>query len=99
MFHIRAGFSAAVIAGLVSAGGAIAQTSSSPPASNSPTTAAATFASSTLVDVEKWTADEWDAAKAKWSKENAKWGGCEQQATDQKLTGRQSWVFLYNCMF
>jgi hypothetical protein len=30
---------------------------------------------------------------------NTKWGNCEQQATDQKLTGRQSWIFIYKCMF
>jgi hypothetical protein len=52
-----------------------------------------------VTDVEKWTTDEWEAAKAKWSAENAKWGSCEQQATDQKLTGRESWIFIYKCIF
>jgi len=56
-------------------------------------------ADGTKADVEKWTADEWDAVKAKWSKENAKWAACEQQATDQKLSGRTSWVFIYKCLF
>ena len=50
-----------------------------------------------VADVEKWTdGDEWDAAKAKWSKENAKWAECEQQATQQKLTGRDSWCSSTN---
>jgi hypothetical protein len=93
--RIRLGLSAVAVAGLVSIGAASAQTPPPPPASNSPITSA----SPTLADVEKWTADQWDAAKAKWSKENSKWSGCEQQASDQKLTGRQSWVFLYKCMF
>jgi hypothetical protein len=53
---------------------------------------------STVADVGNWTTEEWNAAKAKWSKENTKWAECEQQATDQKLTGRDSWVFLYKCM-
>jgi len=52
-----------------------------------------------VTEIENWTVEQWDAAKAKWMVENAKWTGCERQATDQKLTGRQSWVFLYKCMF
>ena len=52
-----------------------------------------------VTQIENWTEAQWDAAKAKWMVENAKWGECERQATDQKLTGRQSWVFLYKCMF
>jgi hypothetical protein len=98
--RIRLGLSTVALAGLISVGAAFAQTPSSPPAQNLPsTTTAPTSASSTVTNVEKWTNDEWEAAKAKWSAENAKWGGCEQQATDQKLTGRQSWVFIYKCMF
>jgi hypothetical protein len=44
------------------------------------------------------TTDQWEAAKAKWSEERSKWAGCQQLATDQKLTGRESWAFLYRCM-
>ena len=94
--RIRLGLSTVALAGLISVGAASAQTPSSPPAQNLPST---TSASSTVADVEKWTTDEWEAAKAKWSAESAKWGDCEQQATNQKLTGRQSWIFIYKCMF
>jgi hypothetical protein len=98
--RIRLGLSTVALTGLISIGAASAQTLSSPPAPNLPsTTSAPTSASSTVADVEKWTTDEWEAAKAKWAAENTKWGNCEQQATDQKLTGRQSWIFIYKCMF
>jgi hypothetical protein len=89
---MRFGLSGATLALLFSIGAASAQVPAPP-------TAAAAATSSTVADIEQWTTDQWDAAKAKWSVESAKWAGCEQQATDQKLTGRQSWVFLYKCMF
>ena len=111
MNHILARLSAVALAGFLCVGTALAQTPSPPPAANSPstttapststspaTTVAPRTVSSTVADVEKWTTDEWDAAKAKWSKENTKWAECEQQATEQKLTGRDSWVFLYKCI-
>jgi len=96
--------SATVLAAILSVGTAIAQTPASPPAQSSPSTPpssppAQTAASSMVTEIEHWTEAQWDAAKAKWMVENAKWGECERQATDQKLTGRQSWVFLYKCMF
>jgi hypothetical protein len=53
---------------------------------------------STVTTVENWTTKEWNAAKTKWAKEKTKWAGCQQQSTDQKLTGRKSWSFLYSCM-
>jgi hypothetical protein len=97
---IRLGLSTVALAGLVSVGAADAQTSSPPPTPNlASTSTAPTSASSTLANVENWTAEEWKAAMAKWSGENAKWSDCEQQAADQKLTGRQSWIFIYKCMF
>ncbi len=105
MSHTRVRLSAVAVAGFICVGIAFAQTPSSPAPNSSPTTASPSTAaeprtaSSTVADVEKWTADEWDAVKAKWSKENAKWAACEQQATDQKLSGRTSWVFIYKCMF
>ena len=114
MNHLLARVSVVAFAGFLCAGIALAQAPSPPPAANSPTTTTTTSpsataapetavaprtVSSTVADVEKWLTDEWDAAKAKWSKENTKWAGCEQQATDQKLTGRTSWVFIYKCMF
>jgi len=104
--------SAMVLGGLFSVGATLAQTPAPPPAQNSPPTptpppaqnststpAAQTAAPSMVTEIENWTVEQWDAAKAKWMVENAKWTGCERQATDQKLTGRQSWVFLYKCMF
>jgi hypothetical protein len=48
--------------------------------------------------VEKWTTEEWNSAKAEWARDKAKWAGCQQQSTDQNLTGRKSWSFLYTCM-
>ena len=92
--------SAVALAGLISVGAASAQTPSSPPAAKRSTTAPApTSVSSAAADVEKWTTEEWEGAKAKWSSENAKWGDCEQQATNQKLERRQRWVFIYKCLF
>jgi hypothetical protein len=49
-------------------------------------------------DVTKWTQEQWNAAVAKWSKEKVKWGDCQKQADAKKLSGRESWSFLYGCM-
>ena len=105
MFDIRIGLSAVVLAGLVGAGGAFAQSQAPPSVPNvEPTISApaseASKASepSKAAEVEKWTIEQWDAAKVKWAKEKEKWSGCQQLATDQKLTGRESWAFLYRCM-
>ncbi len=51
-----------------------------------------------MTDVSKWTRKEWNAAKAKWVHEKKKWHDCNGQAKAQKLSGRQSWQFLYDCM-
>ena len=91
-----------VLAAILSVGAAVAQTPASPPApaqNSTSTPPAQTAGHSMVTQIENWTEAQWDAAKAKWMVENAKWGECERQATDQKLTGRQSWVFLYKCMF
>jgi psiF repeat len=55
-------------------------------------------AKSTAEDVSKWTQKQWDAAKAEWAKQKEKWNGCNKQATAKKLSGRDSWSFLYTCM-
>ncbi len=55
-------------------------------------------AKSTKEDVSKWTQKQWDAAKAKWAKQKDKWNSCNKQAADKKLSGRDSWSFLYTCM-
>jgi hypothetical protein len=52
-----------------------------------------------VTEIEHWTEAQWESAKAMWMRENAKWTECERQVTDQQLTGRQSWVFIYKCMF
>jgi hypothetical protein len=55
-------------------------------------------AKSTTDDVSKWTRKEWNQAKAKWSQKEAEWATCNKRATDQRLRGRKSWLFLYDCM-
>ena len=55
-------------------------------------------AKSATEDVSKWTQKQWNAAKAKWVKQKDKWNSCNKQATDKKLSGRESWSFLYTCM-
>ena len=53
---------------------------------------------STTEDVSNWSQEKWNAAKAEWMKEKAKWASCNKQATKEKLSGRKSWSFLYTCM-
>jgi hypothetical protein len=78
----------ALVAALaMSAGTALAQTPVAPAAP-----------SSDLTRVEHWTTKQWNAAKVDWTKDKAKWADCRQSSTDQKLTGRKSWSFLYTCM-
>jgi hypothetical protein len=48
--------------------------------------------------VENWTKRQWNAAKQKWSRNKAKWNACNQDLKDQKLSGRKSWSYLYECM-
>jgi hypothetical protein len=84
---------------LLGAGGAKAQTPApAPEATPAPATTPAPTTSSTVTDVEKWTAKQYKAARSKWAKDKAKWTDCQKQSTDQKLTGRKSWSFLYQCM-
>lgn len=63
-----------------------------------PAPAQSSAPSNAMTDVSKWTRKEWNAAKAKWVHEKKKWHDCNGQAKAQKLTGRQSWQFLYDCM-
>jgi len=63
-----------------------------------PAAAQASEPSKTMTDVSKWTRKEWRAAKAKWVHEKTKWHDCNGQAKAQKLSGRKSWQFLYDCM-
>jgi hypothetical protein len=79
---------------------AIAQTSASPPAAKPAPATSATDSSKTSIptQVEKWTKDQWEAAKKEWAKDTAKWADCQRQSSKQKLEGRKSWPFLYKCM-
>jgi hypothetical protein len=53
---------------------AIAQTSASPPATKPAPATSATDSSKTSIptQVEKWTKDQWEAAKKEWAKDTAK---------------------------
>jgi hypothetical protein len=62
------------------------------------TPVAPTAQPSAVTKVENWTSKQWNAAKTEWARDKAKWVDCQHQSTDQKLTGRKSWSFLYTCM-
>ena len=68
------------------------------PAAAAPAPAQPSATSTTMEDVSKWTKKEWNAARTKWVKEKTKWHDCRKQASAQKLSGRASWQFLYDCM-
>jgi len=51
-----------------------------------------------MEDVSKWTQKQWNAAKAKWTKEKTQWNDCQTQAKAKNLSGQKSWQFLYDCM-
>jgi exonuclease VII large subunit len=92
MSSIRNAFVSVLIVSAVATGTAYAPT---------PSAAAESIvqsAKSAADDVSKWTQKQWNATKAKWAKEKDKWAACNKQATDQKLSGRKSWSFLYDCM-
>ena len=79
---------------------AIAQTPVRPPAKKAAPATSATDSSKASIStqVENWTEDQWEAAKKEWAKDTAKWTSCQKQSGKQKLEGRKSWPFLYNCM-
>jgi len=84
-----------VLAGIAVSGIAYAQTPASPPAT---TLAPASSKPSAATRVETWTKKQWDAAQKEWAKDKAKWADCRKQSSKQKLEGRKSWSFLYQCM-
>jgi hypothetical protein len=100
MFHIRFHLTAVAFAAVMSSGAVIAQTPVSPPASKSSPAVSApdTSKPSIATQVETWTNTQWEAAKEEWAKDKAKWAGCQEQSSKQKLEGRKSWSFLYRCM-
>jgi hypothetical protein len=52
----------------------------------------------TTTKVQNWSRSKWNAAKREWVKDKAKWDVCNQRATEQHLSGRKSWSFIYDCM-
>jgi hypothetical protein len=93
MNHLRACLSASVFVGVMACvGAALAQTPASEP------TATASSPASAATRAEAWTKKEWTAMKNEWAKDREKWAACRNQADSQKLAGRKSWSFLYQCM-
>ena len=91
MLSIRSILVSTLLAGIVAAGTTVTPTPSI-------AQSVSESAKSAADDVSKWTRKQWNHAKAKWSKEDAKWTDCNKRANDQKLRGRKSWSFLYDCM-
>jgi hypothetical protein len=96
MSRFTLSLTAIAFAAMITAGAAIAQTST--PAVKPAPAASASSQPSTMTQVENWTTKQWEAAKKQWAKDTKKWAGCEQQSDKQKLEGRKSWSFLYKCM-
>ena len=110
MLTIRAG--ATALAFVLATSFAVAQTPT-PPAKPAPTGAmkqdqmksdqlksSATTSStkSSTDEVKNWSEKKWNSMKAEWQKDKAKWNACDQKSKDQKLTGKASWSFFYDCM-
>jgi len=93
MFRLRTQVMSLVILAYFAAGAVLAQNQTQPQSTKPPATS-----TTKMEDVSKWTQKQWDAAKAKWSAEKAKWGDCQKQTKHEKLSGRKSWQFLYDCM-
>jgi hypothetical protein len=83
-----------IAASALCAGVAFAQTPTAQPS----TASTVEKQPSTISKVENWTSEQWNAAKAEWAKDTAKWARCQQQSSDQNLSGQKSWSFLYTCM-
>jgi hypothetical protein len=101
MKRIRAVVAAGtLVAGIVACGIALAQAPASPSAATRAPAAAAPASSqpSAATRVENWTRKQWKAAQKEWVKDKAKWANCQKRSTAQKLSGRKSWSFLYQCM-
>jgi hypothetical protein len=64
----------------------------------SPSSSPSTAVSSTADQVKDWTQKKWNAMKREWRKDKAKWDACNRRASDQKLSGKASWSFIYDCM-
>ena len=79
------------VAGIAAPGMACAQTLAPVPSAKTSSEPSA------VTRVETWTKKQWDAAQKEWAKDKAKWADCEKQSDAQKLSGRSSWSFLYQC--
>ena len=91
---------ATVLVAIVASGIGYAQAPASAPSTAQPPVSSAPVSSKPSLPerVETWTRAQWNAAQKSWAKDKAKWGDCRKQSSNQKLTGRKSWSFLYNCM-
>jgi hypothetical protein len=83
--------SAVLVVLTIAAGSAALAQSTSPNPSSTP-------GPSTADQVKDWTLKKWDDMKREWSKDKGKWDSCNQQASNQKLTGKANWAFIYDCM-
>jgi len=94
-FYLTAAFLAAVLSSA-----AIAQTAASPPATKpAPATSVTDSQKASLpTQVEKWTKEQWEAAKKEWAKDTTKWANCQKQWNKHKHEGRKTWPSLYKCM-
>jgi hypothetical protein len=82
MSQIRVAIGAALIAATLAVS-AQAQTNNAP---------------STTDKVKQWSQKKWNAAKVELQKNKEKWNTCNAKSTEQHLTGRKSWSFIYDCM-
>jgi hypothetical protein len=96
MSRLRLSFTVAALVASLTCGGALGQ--STAPAPNPSLIAQVSPEASTATKVENWTKRQWNAAKQKWSQDRAKWNACNHDTKDQKLSGRKSWSYLYDCM-
>ncbi len=90
MFFVRSSLFAVATTCFV-ASGVVAQTTS-------PTTKPSPSISSKIDDISNWSSEQWNKAKTEWAKEKEKWAGCQKQAEEKNLAGRESWPFLASCM-
>jgi hypothetical protein len=99
MTRTRASLATAVLlAGMVISGAVLAQTPAPAIAPAPAPSAKASSEPSAAKKVETWTKKQWNAAQKEWAKDKTKWANCRNQSKAQKLTGRKSWSFLYECM-
>jgi hypothetical protein len=98
MKKMRASLLAVALAGAVAATQAVAETSA-PVKSPAPSSSTSKPTDpSAAKQVENWTEKEWAEAVKEWSNDKVKWADCRAKSDAEKLSGRKSWSFLYQCM-